>query len=137
MLEYSTRSHRGVQTRAGYRFGSMRTSSLAVRPSELVENNLSPSNFKHGLPETGNLRKNSNNNRACSLDSMSYSGYVLAQLGLTRIGDSTKKLCSPVLILLDSKEGSSRHLGDGPCFFYLPHIRVVFSRWLKPSLTTG
>ena len=70
----------------------MRTSSLAVRPSELVENNLSPSNFKHSLPEMGNLKKNSNSNRACSLDSISYSAYALAQLGPTRVGDSTKKL---------------------------------------------
>ena len=30
--------------------GRWGTSSLAVRPSELVENNLSLSDFKHGLP---------------------------------------------------------------------------------------
>ena len=62
MLDYSTRSHRGVRTRASCDFGSIGTSSLAVRPSDLVENNLSHSNFEHGLPETGNLKKNSNNN---------------------------------------------------------------------------
>ena len=58
MLDYSTRSHRGVRTPAGYRFGRFGTSSLAVRPSELVENNLSSSNFKRDLPQTGNLKQN-------------------------------------------------------------------------------
>ena len=58
MLDYSTRSHRGVRTRAGYRFGGFGTSSLAVRPSELVENNNSSSNFKGDLPWIGNLKQN-------------------------------------------------------------------------------
>ena len=49
MLDYSTRSHREVRTGAGYRFG---------RPSELIENNLPPSNFKRDLPYTGNLKQN-------------------------------------------------------------------------------
>jgi len=57
MLDYIHRSHRGVRTGTGYRFGRFGTSSLAVRPSELVENNLSPSNFKPDLPYTGNLKQ--------------------------------------------------------------------------------
>ena len=50
MLDYIPLFSPGVRTRADYRFGRLETSSLAVRPSELVENNRPLSNFKHGIP---------------------------------------------------------------------------------------
>ena len=52
-------TRRGSGKESNCRFRSMRTSSLAAtsRPSEPVEDNLSPSNFKRDLPLIRNKNK--------------------------------------------------------------------------------